>query len=221
LGVGVADAMRQTTMTQCYKSPPSSAVGRMPGGAVAPPRKPPPTTFPVSAPPGYHYYEMHGIAYILNLATGEKVNLGPVESPSSLVTPSGKKERRMANVKMENEMDVVKMESTTSTVGIVEETTKRKAAGNDDVVDLSQNLPKKSRPVAAARHEDIEVVQIDDDDDDLEDNDEPPNTCDLPNTCDFTPPAAKKKDSRSDESSDGGETVLGSEEQDLLLSSDS
>jgi hypothetical protein len=185
----------------------------MPGGAVAP-RKPPPTTLPVSAPPGYHYYEMHGIAYFSKLATGEKVNLGPVESPSSLVTLSGKKER-MATAKMENAMATVKMESTT--FGI--ETTKRKAAGNDDVVDLSENIPKKSRPVAA-RHEDIEVVQIDDDDDDLDD-DEPPNTCDLPNTCDFTPPAAKKKDSRSDESSDGGETVLGSEEQDLFLSSDS
>jgi hypothetical protein len=58
-----------------------------------------------------------------------------------------------------------------------------------------------------------------DDDDDFDD-DEPPNACDLlPNTCDFTP-AAKKKDSTSDESSDGGETVLASQEQDLLLSSD-
>jgi hypothetical protein len=211
LGVGVADAMRQTTMTQCYKSPPSSAVGRMPGGAVAPPKKPPPTTFPpVSAPPGYHYYEMHGIAYFLNLATGEKVNLGPVESPSSLVTPSGKMER-MATVKMENGMaTAVKMES----IAVEIETAKRKVAGNDDVVDLSQNRPKKtSRPVA---DEDVEVVHIlDDDDEDLEDL--------LPNTCDFTPPAAtKKKDGRSDESSDGGETILvGSEEQDLLLSSDS
>jgi hypothetical protein len=143
---------------------------------------------------------------------GEKVNLGPVESASSLVTPSGKKER-MATVKMESGMATVKMESITVEI----ETTKRKAVGNDDVVDLSQNRPKKSRPVA---DEDIEVVQIDDDDDDL-DNNEPPNTCDLlPNMCDFTP-AAERKDSTSDKSSDGGETVLGSQEQDLLLSSDS
>jgi hypothetical protein len=182
----------------------------MPGGAAAPTRKPsPPTTSPVSVPPGYHYYEMHGIAYFLQLATGEKVNLGPVEPASSFVAPSGKKER-MATVKMETGMATVKMESTT-----VVETTKRKVAGNDDVVDLSQNRPKKSRPVA---DEDVEVVQIldDDDDDDLLEEDL------LPNTCDFTPAAKQKKDrSTSDESSDGGETVLGSQEQDLLLSSDS
>jgi hypothetical protein len=208
LGVGVADAMRQTTMTQCYKSPPpSSAVARIPGGAAAPTRKPsPPTTSPVSVPPGYHYYEMHGIAYFLQLATGDKVNLGPVEPASSFVAPSGKKER-MATVKMETGMATVKMELTTVEI----ETTKRKVAGNDDVVNLSQNRPKKSRTVA---DEDVEVVQIlDDDDDDLDDL--------LPNTCDFTPAAKQKKDSTSDESLDGGETVLGSQEQDLLLSSDS
>jgi hypothetical protein len=202
-------------MTQCYKSPPpSSAVARMPGGAAALTRKPPPpTTSPVSVPPGYHYYEMHGIAYFLQLATGEKVNLGPVEPASSFVAPSGKKER-MATVKMETAgMATVKMESTTT---VVLETTKRKVAGNDDVVDLSQNRPKKSRPVA---DEDVEVVQIldDDDDDDLLDEDL------LPKTCDFTPAAKQKNKDRStsDESSDGGETVLGSQEQDLLLSSDS
>jgi hypothetical protein len=78
---------------------------------------------------------------------------------------------------------------------------------------------KKCRPAA---YEDVEVVQIDDDsDDDDFDEDELPNTCNLlPNTCDFTP-AANKKDNTSDESSDGGETVLESQEQDLLLSSDS
>jgi hypothetical protein len=177
----------------------------MPGGAAAPRKPSPPTTSPVSVPPGYHYYEMHGIAYFLQLAMGEKVNLGPVESASSLVTPSGKKEW-MAIVKTETGMATVKMESITVEI----ETTKRKVAGNDDVVDLSQNRRKKSRPVA---DEDVEVIQIlDDDDDDLDGL--------LPNTCDFTP-AAKKKDSTSDESSDGGETILGSQEQDLLLSSDS
>jgi hypothetical protein len=212
-------------MTQCYKSPPS-AVARMPGGAVAPERKPPPTTTspttsppPVSVPPGYHYYEMHGIAYFLKLSTGEKVNLGPVDSASSLVTPSGKNER-MATVKIESAgMATVKMESTTTAVDTTIETTKRKTAGNDDVIDLSQNEPPKKNRVAA--HGDIEVVEIDDDDDNFED-DEASNTSDLlPNTCDFTP-AAKKRDGTSDESSDGGETVLGSpQEQDLLLSSDS
>jgi hypothetical protein len=182
------------------------------GGAVAT-RMPPPTTSPVSVPPGYHYYEMHGIAYFLKLLTGEKVNLGPVESASSLVTPSGIKER-MVTVKMERGVATVKMESITVEI---ETTNKRKVAGNDDVVDHSQNRPKKSRPAA---DEDVEVVQIDDDDDDFDDH-ESPNTCDLlPNTCDFTP-AAKKKDSTSDKSSDGGETVLGSQEQDLLLSSGS
>jgi hypothetical protein len=130
------------------------------------------------------------------------VNLGPVESASSFVTPTVKKER-MVTVKMER-MAAVKMES----ISVEIEATKRKAAGNDDVVDLcSQNLTKKSRPPAA--DEDVEVTQIDDDDDDDFDEDESPNICDLlSNTCDFTP-AANKKESPSNESSDGGETILG------------
>jgi hypothetical protein len=101
------------------------------GGAVAT-RMPPPTP-PVSVSPGYHYYQMHmGIAYFVKLSTGEKVNLGPIESASSFVTLTVNTER-MVTVKMER-------------VTVEIETTKRKAAGNDEVVDLSQNMTKKSRP---------------------------------------------------------------------------
>jgi hypothetical protein len=207
LGVGLADAMRQTTMTQCYSPPPpGSAVARMPGGdpggretnmLASPP--------PISVPPGYHYFQMHGTAYFLNLSTGEKVNLGPVDSgSSSFVTPPTIKKERA----------IVKMEPVSSSnLGA----TKRAAVV---VLDLSETKKRRS----AAKDDDVEVVEILTDDDD---DDSVKKTCDLPNTCDFAfpkkelfTPSAKKGNTNSDES-DGGETVLGSQEEDLLQSSDS
>jgi hypothetical protein len=205
LGVGLADAMRQTTMTQCYSPPSGSAIARIPGGDAGRETNMLASPPPISVPPGYHYYQMHGTAYFLKLSTGKKVNLGPVDSGSSFVTPPPiiKKERA-----------IVKMEPVSSKFGA----TKRAAVV---VLDLSET--KKSR---SAAHDDVEVVEILTDDDD-DDDESAKKTCDLPNTCDFAfpkkelfTPSAKKGDSNSKES-DGGETVLGSQEEDLLLSSDS
>jgi hypothetical protein len=195
LGVGLADAMRQTTMTQCY-SPPSgrSAVARMPGGDAGRGRE---TNFlttsppPVAVPPGYHYYQMHGTAYFLKLSTGEKVNLGPVA-----VTPA----------KIKKERATVKIEPVSPQFGV----SRKRAA----VELLDPSATKKSRSVAG---EDIEVVEILTDDDD--DDESVRKTCDLPDTCDFTFPEKVLTPSAKSEDSDGGETVLGSpQEEDLLLS---
>jgi hypothetical protein len=84
--------------------------------------------------------------------------------------------------------------------------------------------PSKTKKRRSAADDDVEVVEILTDDDDDE---SAKKTCNLPNTCDFAfpkkelfTPSAKKGNSNSEES-DGGETVLGSQEEDLLLSSDS
>jgi hypothetical protein len=138
-------------MMQCYKSPPS-AIARMQGGgchnkdASADYFASVCATWVPLLPDARH-------CLLLKLLMGEKVNLGPVKSASSLVMPSGKKER-MATVKMERGVATVKKESN---MVEIETTNMRKVAGNNDVVDLSQNQPKKSRPAA---DEDVEVVQI-------------------------------------------------------------
>jgi hypothetical protein len=83
--MSAAESMRQTTMTQAYD----------PGHRVAPVPAPLPAHIS-SVPPGYHYYELGGNCYFLNLASGEKVELGPVgpapdklvaRHPASVVTP--------------------------------------------------------------------------------------------------------------------------------------
>jgi hypothetical protein len=73
--MSAADSMRQTTMTQAYD----------PGHRVAPVPAPLPAHIS-SVPPGYHYYELGGNCYFLNLASGEKVELGPVGPAPELVS---------------------------------------------------------------------------------------------------------------------------------------
>jgi hypothetical protein len=123
--------------------------------------------------------------------------LGPVESGSSLVTPTTIKKERA----------IVKIEPVSPQFGA----TKRTA-----VVVLDPSEMKKRR---SAADDDIEVVEI------LTDDDESAKkNCDLPNTCDFAFPRKElftpsgKKGERNSEKSDGGETVLGSQEEDLLSS---
>ncbi len=81
--MSAADAIQQTMMTQCYSS------GQV---AAAPPAPvPTPTTLPphiLFVPPGSHYYELNGNCYFLNLASGEKVELGPVEPMPTLMPPT-------------------------------------------------------------------------------------------------------------------------------------
>jgi hypothetical protein len=194
-------------MTQCYSPPSGSAVARMPGDDAGRNTNLLPSP-PISVPPGYHYYQMHGTAYFLKLSTGEKVNLGPVESGSSssfAVTPTTIKKER----------GVVKIEPVSSKFG-----GRKRAAVDVALLDPTQTKCRRS-----AADDDIEVVEILTDDDD---DDSAKKTCDLPNTCDFAfaarkelfTPSLKKGDGKTEES-DGGETVLESQEEDLLLSSDS
>ena len=111
--MGFADAIRQSTMTQCYDHSSVAAVAALPPGSSAP-----------EAPPGYHYYELKGNAYFLELVTGKSLALGSVESAfgsvetstisplnlegtSSFVTPSAKKGSRM---RIKEERGIVKKE---------------------------------------------------------------------------------------------------------------
>jgi hypothetical protein len=113
--MGSAEQMRQSTMTQCFNGPVASAP------APAEPTRPPAHISCV--PPGYHYYKNNGNCYFLNLASGEKVALGPVEpaaaqelpapptlfvrvaslEPSSFLPPTVKKRRARALVTSEAE----------------------------------------------------------------------------------------------------------------------
>jgi hypothetical protein len=102
--MSAADAMRQTTMTQCYNN-----TGPTPGVQTVASSPSPSPVLPAHiscVPPGFHYFAMNGMAYFLNLTTSEKVELGPVESSSltpidldatsSFVTPDVKKESSRA-----------------------------------------------------------------------------------------------------------------------------
>jgi hypothetical protein len=117
--MGPAEQMRQSTMTQCFNGPVAAAPA---------PTQPTPLPAHISCvPPSYHYYENNGNCYFfLNLASGEKVALGPVEpalapelpasvpapalvvrvaalEPSSFLTPTVKNRRTRAIVTSEAE----------------------------------------------------------------------------------------------------------------------
>ena len=208
--MGVADAMRQSTMTQCY----DSSVAKIPAVAVLPPRSSAP-----EAPPGYHYYELKGHAYFLELVTGKPLALGSVESTStispidpidlegtsSFVTPSAKKSRMRIN----EESSIVKKEI------VKKEPVKKEPdiMGGDDDDDDDDNEVVYVRMVKKRRVE--EVVEVIDDDEVVEEEvlemDQSQETIsDLPQTCDF----AKK--CLSDDESDGSDTMTS---KDLLAES--
>jgi hypothetical protein len=76
-----AEQMRQSTLTQCFNGTVAAA--------PAPTQQPTPLPAHISCvPPGYHYYENNGNCYFLNLASGEKVALGPVEPASAPELPA-------------------------------------------------------------------------------------------------------------------------------------
>ena len=204
--MGVADAMRQSTMTQCYDT---SSVAKIPAVAVLPP-----TSSAPEAPPGYHYYELKGRAYFLELATGKSLALGSVmestsninspidpidlEGTSSFVTPSAKKSRMRSK---DESSRIVKKEPSV-----------KKEPDYDD--DDDDNEVVYVRMVKKRRVE--EVVELIDDDDVvaeevLEMDQSQVTISDLPETCDF----AKK--CLSDDESNGSDTTVTS--KDLLAES--
>jgi hypothetical protein len=240
--MGIADAMRQSTLTQCGYDNPTSSVAAMP--AVMPTN----TTPAPSAPDGYHYYQFNGNAYFLDLQSGNKVELGPVESSSSIrpidldatsfVTPSAKKER----VRIKKESVSIKKERASVAHVSRRMTKKRRVDGiddDDDEVEVIeqveiQNAPSQDWPQTCDLPKTCDFTKdpmtkkrrvdgIDDDDDEVEvieqveiqnaPSQDWPQTCDLPKTCDFTKDPTK--DPTSDES-DGGDTVVS---RDLLADS--
>jgi hypothetical protein len=116
--MSVADAMRQMTMTQFYKSNSVASAA-----SVASTPSPVLQAHIFYVRPGFLYFVINGMAYFLNLTTSKKVELGPVElsrtsslkpvnidATSSFVTPSVKKNERVKRdlvVNLENDDEVL------------------------------------------------------------------------------------------------------------------
>ena len=212
--VGVANATRQATLTQCGYDPRAAAIPAV----AALPGTPVPSALVPSAPDGHHFYELAGNACFFELATGKSLDLGPVKKSStfcptidldatSFVTPSAKKKGERS-IKKEKASVVKKETVTTRNMGGDDN-------DDDEVVYVSHRMTKKRRVDDVHDVDDVEVVEkvaeI------LENvlSQELPQTCDLPLTCDFTKDPSEDEDEDEDKS-DGDDTVAS---KDLLAES--
>ena len=183
----------------------------------------PPRSSAPEAPAGYHYYELNGHAYFLELGPGKSLALGSIESAlgsvessaihpidldatsfddsTSFVTPSAKK--GSSRMRIKKERVILKKETD--------------MGGDDDddddddddnkVVYVSRRMVKKRRVEEVVEViEDVEVIE----EEVLEMYQSQETISDLPQTCDF----AKK--CLSDDESDGSDTMTS---KDLLAES--
>jgi hypothetical protein len=203
--MSAADAMRQTTMTQCYN--PGVGAGVAAVGTASP--------VPVlpahisSVPPGYHYYEMSGMAYFLNLSSGEKVELGPVKSSrstpidleasfggSSFVTPCVKKAPRMITKRKKAPMVLSEFNGDNEEVVYVPRRTKKIQRVETEQIQHQDAVEEDESEVEV-------VLEVESDD--------------LPRTSNFAGSAARRSNQEEDDESDEEETVVdGSQSPNLL-----